>query len=284
MAMKRGRTDGHLTKGDIEELDQYDPADSHQVGFAKATPNTLASRRMVVAQRKDKKELFARHLVSLNKSFHSWLKEQIAADPYADLSDGFQDYVDHVTSLEDRYLRSYGEVLTFGSGDCGQLAHGTERDEDLMVKYPRTVYSLRDKKVVGIACGGIHNAVYTEAGQVFTWGCADDGTLGRRGDESVPMLVEGLAGVTVVGIACGDSQTMCVTTQGEVWGWGCYKDKEGKKWFNPAASAANPLKDIKKQQNDPMPIAGLHHIVEVACGAAFNLARDAEGRVFSWGL
>jgi len=51
--------------------------------------------------------------------------------------------VDHVESLEDRYLRIYGEVLTFGSGDCGQLAHGIENDEDLMVKYPRVVHSLR---------------------------------------------------------------------------------------------------------------------------------------------
>lgn len=54
-----------------------------------------------------------------------------------------QDYIDHVTALEDRYLRTYGEVLTFGSGDCGQLAHGIEEDNDLMVKYPRVVYSLR---------------------------------------------------------------------------------------------------------------------------------------------
>ena len=54
-----------------------------------------------------------------------------------------KDYIDHVTSLEDRYLRTYGEVLTFGSGDCGQLAHGIEEDNDLMVKYPRVVYSLR---------------------------------------------------------------------------------------------------------------------------------------------
>lgn len=54
-----------------------------------------------------------------------------------------QDYVDHVESLEDRYLRVYGEVLTFGSGDCGQLAHGIEKDEDLMVKYPRIVHNLR---------------------------------------------------------------------------------------------------------------------------------------------
>lgn len=40
-------------------------------------------------------------------------------------------------------MRTYGEVLTFGSGDCGQLAHGIDNDEDLMVKYPRVVYSLR---------------------------------------------------------------------------------------------------------------------------------------------
>ena len=41
------------------------------------------------------------------------------------------------------------------------------------------VLSLRDKKVVGIACGGLHNAVYTETGQVYTWGCNDDWSLGR---------------------------------------------------------------------------------------------------------
>ncbi len=109
---------------------------------------------------------------------------------YADLSDGFQDYVDYVSALEDRFLRKYGEVLTFGSGDCGQLAHGTEEMEDLEVKYPRIVHSLRDKKVCGIACGGIHNAVYTETGQVYTWGCGDDGPLGRPGPEMFPLLVE----------------------------------------------------------------------------------------------
>ncbi|RYG69549.1 hypothetical protein EON64_02410 [archaeon] len=73
---------------------------------------------MVVAQRKDKKELFAKHLVSLNKSFHSWLKEQVAADPYADLSDGFQDYVDHVTSLEDRCVSLCSVAADTASGDC----------------------------------------------------------------------------------------------------------------------------------------------------------------------
>ncbi len=48
----------------------------------------------------------------------------------------------------------------------------------------------RNKKVCGIACGGIHNVVYTESGQVYTWGCNDDGSLGRAGEESMPLLVE----------------------------------------------------------------------------------------------
>lgn len=57
--------------------------------------------------------------------------------------DAVQDYIDYMKQLEDRYLCSYGEVMTFGSGDCGQLAHGIDEDDDVMVKFPRIVYSLR---------------------------------------------------------------------------------------------------------------------------------------------
>jgi len=89
--------------------------------------------------------------------------------------------LDYAKQLEDRYLSRHGEVLTFGSGDCGQLAHGVDSDEDMMVRYPRIVYGLRDKKVCAIACGGLHNAVCTENGEVYTWGCSDDGSLGRQG-------------------------------------------------------------------------------------------------------
>jgi hypothetical protein len=125
----------------------------------------MAQRRLVVAQKPHaKRHAFAKQIQALNHSFYDWLQNQINKDPLSSLMDGAQvggcycaiagegkslkislqqDYVDHVTSLEDRYLRTYGEVLTFGSGDCGQLAHGIEEDNDLMVKYPRVVYSLR---------------------------------------------------------------------------------------------------------------------------------------------
>jgi hypothetical protein len=68
------------------------------------------------------------------------------------MADGVQDYIDYIQQLEDTYMRSYGEVLTFGSGDCGQLAHGIDEDEDLMVKYPRIVYSLRYNQYDNVIC------------------------------------------------------------------------------------------------------------------------------------
>ncbi len=183
--IKRGRSDGQVSKGDYYDEVENDSSHAVRSGtfvaqsnvydltfsmlcvlqgeFSRATPNTMAARRIVVAQRTNKKEEFAKHILALNQSFHAWFKEQIGIDPTAQLTDGFQvcdqhliqlicgclmtesrqDYLDHLSVLEDRYLRTYGEVLTFGSGDCGQLAHGIEEDEDLMVKYPRVVYSLR---------------------------------------------------------------------------------------------------------------------------------------------
>ena len=44
-------------------------------------------------------------------------------------------------------------------------------------------------------------------GRVWTWGCNDDGALGRTGDEDVPQLATGgaLAAARVTAVTCGDS-------------------------------------------------------------------------------
>lgn len=109
----------------------------------KAEASTLATRRQVSAHLQNKRKEFLRHLRVLNTSFFDWLERHIVEEPQSSLADAAQDYVDYAAQLQDRYLKEYGEVFTFGSGDCGQLAHGTEEDDDLMVKFPRVVYSLR---------------------------------------------------------------------------------------------------------------------------------------------
>jgi alpha-tubulin suppressor-like RCC1 family protein len=104
---------------------------------------------------------------------------EVSCNKPLDFSQGVQDAIDYMRSISNRLLSVPGNTLTFGSGDCGQAGHGMEEDADLMVPYPRPVAALNTKKVVFVACGGLHNAVTTQDGQVFTWGCSDDGSLGR---------------------------------------------------------------------------------------------------------
>ncbi|GMF13870.1 unnamed protein product [Phytophthora lilii] len=203
-----------------------------------------------------------------------------------------REYLVYAREIDAKFGSHAGQVLTFGSGDCGQLGHGVEEDDDLMVKFPRVVRPLLKLKVVRVACGGLHSAAITEAGQVFTWGCNDDGALGRDGDENIPAKVEGFGpsdegekgdGVkheTAVLVVGGDCHTAVVTLSGKVYTWGCYRDKEGKQWCDASSVKAA----FKQKQSRPFLMKGLDNVADIRCGSAFNLARTNDGRVYSWGL
>ena len=81
-----------------------------------------------------------------------------------------------------------GELFTFGSGLYGRLGHGGSENEDV----PRLVEGLVGKKVIGAAAGLRHTAVWTEEGELFTFGCGDDGHLvhGGTSTECAPRLLE----------------------------------------------------------------------------------------------
>ena len=50
--------------------------------------------------------------------------------------------------------------------------------------------NLSDENVVTVRAGGMHTVALTEGGRVYTWGCNDEGALGREAacmeDECVP--------------------------------------------------------------------------------------------------
>jgi len=61
------------------------------------------------------------------------------------------------------------------------------------------------KKVVGALAGALHTAIWTEAGELFTFGNSGCGQLGHgeTEEEHVPRLVEALAETDVVGASAG---------------------------------------------------------------------------------
>jgi len=73
------------------------------------------------------------------------------------------------------------------------LGHSTGHggDEDELV--PKLVEAFAGKKVVGASAGEFHTAMWTEDGEVFTFGkAAEYGSLGHGGgnDQRVPLVVE----------------------------------------------------------------------------------------------
>ncbi|XP_013767854.1 E3 ISG15--protein ligase HERC5-like [Pundamilia nyererei] len=85
-------------------------------------------------------------------------------------------------------LTKDGAVFTFGSGQYGQLGHNSLQNE----QRPRLVAELWGAKVTKVACGSYHTLVLTGSKKVYSFGCNEQGQLGR-GEEtqaSVPLPVQ----------------------------------------------------------------------------------------------
>lgn len=65
--------------------------------------------------------------------------------------------------------------------------------------------------IVKIACGAMHTAAIAPSGAVYTWGCNDEGALGRSGVEDKPIYVN--IPIRITGVAAGGSHTVFYNTE-----------------------------------------------------------------------
>ena len=132
---------------------------------------------------------------------------------------------------------------------------------------------------IAASSDGQHYLLLTELGEVWAWGCADNGRLGLGSSSSEhqasPQLVGGpLLGRRVVRLAAGNNYSAAVTADGELftWGQGAY-----------GRLGHGGLEDVQL----PTVVSALagQRVVDVACGSgdAQTLAVTAEGLVYSWG-
>ena len=281
---KRLRLDGQVSK---EEYDAVDAAGGSGTPgqFRRADTSALARRKQLVPKKQDKDAKLAGMLGALNSAFAKNVGRLMSKHPSVSWGAAISDYLMYVEQLEQKYGGRAGQLLTFGSGDCGQLAHAAdlcECDEtDVNVPVPRLVDALKGLAVASICCGGLHNAVVTTEGRVFTWGCNDDAALGRAGPENMPAVVDGLpAGEVIVQVVAGDCFTAALSVSGDVFAWGCYKDSEGKQFCH----AADASGCVKQKQPRATLIEGIDRVAEIAGGENFCAARCENGQVFTWGL
>lgn len=173
-------------------------------------------------------------------------------------------------------LQPYGEVFVHGSGDCDQLGLGDAHRER---KKPTLVRGLAGLRIVSIACGGLHTICTTSGGRLYSWGCGDDGALGRPSSDTdcEPGLVQLPDGVGVQNVACGDSHSAMVDSTGRVWNWGSFKDTSG--FIGIATRDAK----VVERSFQPSMVAGLESVLTVSCGCNHTVALLSGGQAFAWG-
>ncbi|PIK59312.1 putative regulator of chromosome condensation [Apostichopus japonicus] len=100
-----------------------------------------------------------------------------------------------------------------------------ERKRPTVVPFPEEASG----NIVDIFAAGMHTICVTENGEVYTFGCNDEGALGRdtseEGSEFTPHKVE--LSEKVVQVSGGDSHTAALTDTGEVYAWGTFRDGNG---------------------------------------------------------
>ncbi|KAL3284777.1 hypothetical protein HHI36_018920 [Cryptolaemus montrouzieri] len=171
-----------------------------------------------------------------------------------------------------------GVVLVTGQNDVGQLGLGDE----VMEKSRLALLELNDKEIVDICAGGMHTVCLTKDGKVFTFGCNDEGALGRKTDEEEnseyrPGQVE-LPG-QVIQISAGDSHTVALLEDGKVFAWGTFRDTHGNMGLTTSGNERFPYEIIKD-----IPIvkvaSGENHIVFLSkFGQVYTCGNGEQGQL-----
>ena len=179
-----------------------------------------------------------------------------------------------------------GDVFVHGSGECDQLGLGDAMRER---RKPTLLKALVGKHICEIAVGTMHVLCVSAGGGLFSWGCNDDGALGRvssDGSDGGPSDVEPHqvsmpSGVAVRKVSCGDCHSCALDDRGRVWLWGTYKDSNG--YIGIVHKRKQESEVVEKSAEPALVLEGCSAI---ASGANHTVALvDALGvrKVMAWG-
>ncbi|XP_064607335.1 regulator of chromosome condensation-like [Liolophura sinensis] len=163
-----------------------------------------------------------------------------------------------------------GEVLTHGEGDTGQLGLGENilgRKRPAKVDLPANM--------VQVCAGGMHTVCLTATGEVYSFGCNDEGALGRNtsveGSETRPGKVD-VPGHVVM-LSAGDSHTAALLDNGQVYAWGNFRDGNGRMGLFTAG----------QQENLPVPLPIDIPMVKIASGGNHLVCLSTDSNIYTCG-
>ena len=161
-------------------------------------------------------------------------------------------------------------LLVCGQNICGQLGLPSTIVERHKPQHLRIIdRSNTEEKIQSICAGAMHSCALTSSERVYTWGCNDDGALGRitrdideefRFDRCV--LPEG-----ITSLCAGDSFTVALAKSGRAYISGCFRSSGG----------VLGLFEHRQMVPEPILLPFDRPIKSIACGADFCLLLTENG-------
>lgn len=161
--------------------------------------------------------------------------------------------------------------MSCGQNEVGQLGF----DDDVPEKTrPALVVSADESKAVDVSAGGMHSLYLTHDGQVWSFGCNDEGALGRdtseEGSEYERKKVD--LPSKCIRITAGDSHSAFLLKDGRVFACGSFRDSHGTMGLN-----------IKGKQQFPVEVVPGETFVDIKSGADHLVMLTNKGKVFTVG-
>ena len=295
------------TKRDADHLDeqqQHTPSKKQKASAAvdpaaeELPPPTLEVRKFENNTfYKHRKTCFWKEMKLLNDecmpAFQS-LKDNLDISPH-----NFQVFAGYYIARRQQFLDKYstnpGFVIVCGSNDMVQLGVRSgkdERGEKLTEVPPKLIHFFNDKGIVQISSSGGANAAVSVDGNVYTWGCTDDGILGRAnpveldGELSIPDKVTGFVsseGVKedgkIVMVTAGEACFYYLSADGNVYMNGMVRDTDNTKF--------GCIKQVLKPVKKPLHIVTEQPVIRVYSSCSTNvgvlLLKDGSLRTFGFG-
>jgi alpha-tubulin suppressor-like RCC1 family protein len=161
-------------------------------------------------------------------------------------------------------LKDNGTVWSWGSGQYGQLGHGTTNSS----LTPKQVSNLSG--IVEISSGERHVLSLKSDGTVWSWGY---NATSQVGDGSVstrlsPVIVSGLSNIQK--IEAGADHSLALKSDGTLWVWG--KNSSGQ-----IGNGTNVTQKLPLKISFPMAVT------DMAAGKTYSAALLQDGTVWTWG-
>lgn len=163
--------------------------------------------------------------------------------------------------------------MSCGQNEVGQLGFDdnvNEKTRPAAVPLDSTTLN----NVVDISAGGMHSLYLTKNGEVWSFGCNDEGALGRdtskEGSEYESAKVD--LPTECVKITAGDSHSAFLLKDRRVFACGSFRDSHGTMGLN-----------VKGKQQSPIEVVPGDEFIDIKSGADHLVLLSTRGKVFTVG-